>query len=89
MPITAKQGQSFIDLVLQSTGNMENIVAMAIANDVSITDVPNIGDTLQVEGTIKTSITALLESRYMPASVSRTDEPAALDYMMPQTLPIV
>jgi len=40
----AKQGQSFLDLVLQGTGALENAFAMSLANGKSITDDVVIGE---------------------------------------------
>lgn len=43
----AKQGQSFLDKVIQLTGSCENALEMAILNEVSITDALNIGQALK------------------------------------------
>lgn len=49
MPNTNKtqQGQSFIDMCLQETGNIANIVKMAYLNDRAISSAIKIGDIFQ------------------------------------------
>lgn len=44
-----QQGQSFIDMVCQLTGSFEDILAMAILNNKSITDFVNTGE--EIKGT--------------------------------------
>lgn len=88
--ITAKQGQSFIDLVNESTGNAENLFAMALANNVSPTAIPEIGRVYIAAGIVRSAITRLYGVRYCPATLFLDDEntgPAQLDYIFPQIFP--
>lgn len=49
MPNTkAKQGQSFLDLVLQQSGSFTDVVSAALLNGRSLTDDININDTVLV-----------------------------------------
>lgn len=63
-----KQGQSFIDKVIQQTGSVENALEMAIANGVSITDDPSIGALFVPAGTIKKNMVAFFAANEEPAS---------------------
>ncbi|MFA7448819.1 MAG: hypothetical protein WCY77_10305 [Weeksellaceae bacterium] len=42
-----KQGQSFLDMVLQETGSIEEALKMAVANNRSLTDDLKIGESIQ------------------------------------------
>lgn len=64
----AKQGQSFFDLVIQGTGNIENAFAMSILNGVSITAELNIDQKILPAGEIKTGIIELWEEKNLPAT---------------------
>ncbi|WP_336070008.1 hypothetical protein [Mesoflavibacter sp. CH_XMU1404-2] len=44
MSNVVKQGQSFVDKVVELTGSFENVVAMAVLNNKSITDHLTIGE---------------------------------------------
>jgi hypothetical protein len=48
-----RQGQNFIDIVLQATGDFENIVTMAVKNNRCLTDDLEIGEELMVSGRIR------------------------------------
>ncbi len=63
-----KQGQSFLDKVLEQTGSIENAFEMALANDLSITDVLIIGDVLKPAGKIKNVIVSLFGENNEPAT---------------------
>lgn len=62
-----QQGQSFIDMVCQLTGSFEDVLAMAILNEKSITDSLNIGDELTGSG-IKNPEVVNLFSKKQPAT---------------------
>jgi hypothetical protein len=64
---TAQQGQSFLDIVLQSTGNLEDMFEMAMINDIAITDDLEIGETIQI-----TTIT----NKYIVSQWQEGKEPA-------------
>lgn len=42
-----RQGQSFLDMVLQSTGSIDNAILMAVANNMSLTSELIIGQELK------------------------------------------
>lgn len=43
----AEQGQSFLDMVLQMTGSIDNAVEMAVANGLQLTDTVSTGQILK------------------------------------------
>lgn len=53
------QGQSFLDKTIEMTGSIENVFALALENNMSITDILTIGSTLTYSGKIIKSIGAL------------------------------
>jgi hypothetical protein len=63
-----KQGQNFLDKVLEQTGSLENAFEMALINDLSITDVLVIGDVLKPAGKIKNTIVSLFSENNEPAT---------------------
>lgn len=64
----AKQGQSFCDLVIQGTGDIENAFAMAIQNGLSITDSLSIGQKLEPAGKENSSILEIWSDNNLPAT---------------------
>ena len=75
----AQQGQTFLDLVAQSTGSIENAVKMAVLNNVSITDVVAIGSEFAKAGTIKQRTVNYLKTRSAPATGLSASQEAAID----------
>lgn len=68
------QGQSFIDKVIESTGSIENVFAMALENNVSITDSFEIGTKLIYTGPTIKSIAMLFTDNYRCATaIPRND----------------
>lgn len=53
------QGQSFLDKVIEMTGSVDNAFAMALENNVSITDSLAIGTLLTYSGAVTKSISTL------------------------------
>lgn len=53
------QGQSFSDKTVEMTGSIDNVVALSLENNVSITDPLAIGTTLIYSGNIIKSINSL------------------------------
>lgn len=51
-----RQGQSFLDMVLQGTGSIDNVIAMAVANDIPITADLIIGQKLKLTQATKPAI---------------------------------
>ena len=62
-----QQGQSFIDKTLELTGSVENLLEMAILNNVSITDDVAIGVEIIGSGVVKNGIVEDLKS-FPPAT---------------------
>jgi hypothetical protein len=69
----AKQGQSFFDLVIQATGNIENAFAMSVLNGISMTDEMVIDQELLPAGKQETTIIELWSENNLPAT-ALTDE---------------
>lgn len=53
------QGQSFLDKVIEMTGSVDNVFAMAVENNVSITDTLAIGTVLTYTGVVTPTIVSL------------------------------
>ena len=53
------QGQSFLDKVIEMTGSVDNAFAMALENNVSITDSLAIGTLLTYSGAVTKSVSSL------------------------------
>lgn len=53
------QGQSFLDKVIEMTGSVDNAFAMALENNVSITDALAIGTVLTYSGVVTKSVSSL------------------------------
>lgn len=64
----AKHGQSFFDLVLQSSGSVENAFAMSLSNEVSITDPLFIDQELLPSGKADLSIIESWSEKNLPAT---------------------
>lgn len=63
-----KQGQSFWDLVVQLTGDIDNAFAMSLLNDRSTTDLLALGDTILPNGQIKKNVVNLFTEDNIPAT---------------------
>lgn len=64
----AKQGQSFFDLVIQGTGNIEQAFDMTLLNERSSTDTLAIGEAVEPTNKIKKSVQSLFSKDRIPAS---------------------
>lgn len=62
------QGQSFLDKVIEMTGSVDNAFAMALENNVSITDTLAIGTILTYSGAVTKSISSLFNDNNRCAS---------------------
>lgn len=71
------QGQSFIDKVIESTGSIENVFAMALENNVSITDSFEIGTKLIYTGPTIKSIASVFNKK-IPATAINQDQQIVL-----------
>ena len=52
MEITALQGQSIFDIAIQHSGNIEAVISIAMANDVSVTDKIRPGEKMNIPALI-------------------------------------
>ncbi|MDM1045865.1 hypothetical protein HX004_13990 [Myroides sp. 1354] len=82
-----KQGQTFFDTVIETTGDITNAFDMAMANNISITDTLINQMDLVVSGVEKTTITQLFKVA-KPASMDK-ESYSIYDYIFPQVLPII
>lgn len=62
------QGQSFLDKVIETTGNIENGFKMSILNGVSITDDVVIGQELKTTGVTLKSVVSIFNDNKRPAT---------------------
>jgi anaerobic ribonucleoside-triphosphate reductase len=62
------QGQSFIDKVLENTGSIENVFAMAVLNGASITDELVIGNELKTVPITNQTVVNFFNEFNKPAS---------------------
>lgn len=81
-----KRGQNFFDAVIESTGSMDNVFLMAVANDMSPTDLRKIGDEVVAAGQIKKQIIAQFGFQHYPASESKRVKKFALCGGIPMSL---
>lgn len=63
-----KQGQSFFDMVLQGTGNIDNAFEMAVLNNRIMTDCLEIGDLITPSEVTDKRITSLFNANNLPAT---------------------
>lgn len=90
--IDVKQGQSFFDAVIVSTGDITNAFEIALKNGVSITDTLETGDALRVVGNSRTSITSLFNKKHYPATAIELEQDQQQDqllYVFPYILPMI
>lgn len=83
----AQQGQTFFDVVIESTGSITNAFDMAMVNNLSVTDALFSQMDLVVFGTEKKVITQLFQIN-KPASTDK-ESYAIYDYIFSQTLPFI
>lgn len=72
MPIMkkiTKQGQSFVDKVIQNTGSLENTLEMALLNGKSITDDLEIGEELKASSVTNKRVVAFFNTTNEPATM--------------------
>lgn len=68
--IEAKEGQSLIDIAIQQAGDPTDVFALALANDISITDVPGAGRILKSVPIVNQVVSDLyLRDRIYPATI--------------------
>lgn len=82
-----KQGQSFLDLVIQGTGSLQSAFSMALENDRSVSDAVETGEQIKSAKVKDKSITALFQKR-LPATAplmeieTITDQPEGIGQMI-------
>lgn len=82
-----KQGQSFFDMVIQGTGDINQAFDMAVLNQLSATDRLSIGDIIEPNKNLKTSIVRLFQKDNIPATELNNDHeiltvpPAGIGFM--------
>lgn len=69
-----KQGQSYIDKVVELTGDINNAFAVALANGVSITGSFSIGDLITDAEVTKAGIVSLWNENNRPATALTTEQ---------------
>lgn len=84
--IVIKNNQCFLDIVLESTGSIDNALQMAVSNDTSITDERAIGTPYIVSGTVHKSVVDVMRV-YTPATALR-DYSEKTNYRLPGIFPI-
>ena len=78
-----QQGQSFIDKTLELTGSVENLLEMAILNNVSITDDVAIGTEILGSSIIKHSVVNQMINQNIATKLTKN-----IDLSVPQELGI-
>ena len=81
--IKVQQGQSFIDKTLELTGSVENLLEMAILNNVSITDDVAIGVEIIGSSIIKHSVVNQMINQNIATKLTKN-----IDLSVPQELGI-
>ena len=82
-----KQGQCFFDVVLGSTGNKENLIKMALHNNVSITQKLDIGTEVIPAGKNNKRILEMFGKNNSPATLIK-QKSSPLDFLFPNLFPI-
>lgn len=73
--IQVSEGQTPVDIALQQYGNLESVFDLADLSGISITDLLNIGATMQAGNPIDEAITALFVEQWQkPVSSFEEDE---------------
>lgn len=69
-----QQGQSFLDIVMQLTGSIDNAIEMALINNVSITDNIAIGTELTAVSTTNKSVAEYMQNNNPATAISMEDD---------------
>lgn len=73
-----QQGQSFIDMVYQQTGSIDEVVAMALKNGKSITNEVSIGESISPTKITNMEVFSLFQNRN-PATAIRANKNDTLE----------
>jgi len=84
-----QQGQTFFDSVIETTGDVTNAFDMALANDISVTDVLFNQMDLVVAGTEKRTVTQLFKIQKPATQDNDETFNEASNYVFPQVLPFI
>ncbi|MBS1535305.1 MAG: hypothetical protein JST78_09525 [Bacteroidetes bacterium] len=79
-------GQSFIDKVIECTGDIDNAFKMALANGVSVTDELTVGQSLTTTEITNKSVASYFGEANRPAT--KLIEPSPLMYELPDGFPL-
>lgn len=86
---TIKQGQSFLDVVIETTGDLDNAFEMSLLNGISVTDDLQIGQILGATPITNIRVTNTFNENNKPATEITQKEFDAkkmgIDYMIIQT----
>ncbi|HUH26511.1 MAG TPA: hypothetical protein VLY87_07775 [Flavobacterium sp.] len=82
-----KQGQTFFDTIIETTGDITNVFEFALLNDVSVTNDVVTGQNILIPETIKISSIKFKKGHYPASKDIETVNESSLDYLLPQTLP--
>lgn len=75
-----KQGQSFLDLVIQGTGDVYNAFEMALKNNRNLTDDLKIGEEIQASQITNNRVVNLFSLSHKPATAfNKNDLPPVLE----------
>lgn len=69
-----RQGQSFLDLVVQETGSIDNAFEMSLLNEQSITDDLTVGDEIKVSKVTNRLTVNLFGGNHKPATGINNEE---------------
>lgn len=84
--IKIKNEQCFIDIVLESTGSIDNVLQMALANNTSITDERVIGSDYKVSAQVNNKVVNVMRV-HTPATGLRNHE-QPFNYRLPHLFPM-
>ena len=83
--IEVKHGQSFLDIVIVSTGNIANCIEMALKNNVSLTDNIAQGERIKVTSVSKKNIVSFFKTNNLPAT--SIDYSSSNQFLFPNIFP--
>lgn len=79
--IKVQQGQSVLDVLLQATGGINTLVEFCFLNQISPTETPQVGTTLEYNTLEKTVIKNLFTGTHQVATALLESEQDGIDFM--------
>ncbi len=83
--VTAMEGQSFLDLVVQTSGSIEAAFDFAQKNNISITDNPVVGKAYETVGVINKDVVNYYSNKGIMSATNASEDEVVLlggiDYM--------